>query len=129
MFWRDAAHRSRLFFRVTLHLHFLYNRFWMGITGFWEFCTLYVNFSGFCFTGLGCDKAFCGAYWHSQGVDSTDSHPACDQETLKPVSSTLSFFPPCFGRKSLFKFSVISCNVTLGHSLGFIGENPMKTLV
>lgn len=35
---------------------------------------------------LGCDRAFCGAYWHSQGIDGTDSHPTCDLETLKPIA-------------------------------------------
>ncbi|KAL8126544.1 hypothetical protein AgCh_013716 [Apium graveolens] len=36
--------------------------------------------------GIGCDRAFCGAYWHSQGVNGIASHPVCGQETLKPIS-------------------------------------------
>ncbi|GFP92841.1 E3 ubiquitin-protein ligase chfr [Phtheirospermum japonicum] len=34
---------------------------------------------------LGCDRAFCGAYWHALGVTSFDAYPACNQEALKPV--------------------------------------------
>lgn len=35
---------------------------------------------------IGCDRAFCGAYWHAQRVSGIDSHPMCSQETLKPIS-------------------------------------------
>lgn len=35
--------------------------------------------------GLGCDRAFCGAYWCSQGVNSSQHNPICDQETFKMV--------------------------------------------
>lgn len=43
---------------------------------------------------IGCDRAFCGAYWHSQGVSGLDSHPVCSQETLKPISErTISRIP------------------------------------
>lgn len=38
------------------------------------------------FTGLGCDRAFCGAYWHAMGVVRSDVYPVCSHETLKPVS-------------------------------------------
>jgi E3 ubiquitin-protein ligase CHFR len=34
---------------------------------------------------LGCDRAFCGAYWCSQGVNSSQHNPICDQETFKMV--------------------------------------------
>ncbi|XAR65819.1 Ubiquitin--protein ligase [Bertholletia excelsa] len=36
---------------------------------------------------LGCDRAFCGAYWHAQGISESNSHPICSHEILKPVSS------------------------------------------
>ncbi|XP_057971742.1 uncharacterized protein LOC131160283 isoform X2 [Malania oleifera] len=35
---------------------------------------------------LGCDRAFCGAYWHAQRVLESNSHPVCSRETLKPIS-------------------------------------------
>ncbi|KAF3444228.1 hypothetical protein FNV43_RR13918 [Rhamnella rubrinervis] len=35
---------------------------------------------------LGCDRTFCGAYWHAQGVAVGDSHTICSRETFKPIS-------------------------------------------
>ncbi|XP_021889837.1 uncharacterized protein LOC110808607 isoform X2 [Carica papaya] len=35
---------------------------------------------------LGCDRAFCGAYWHSQMITHGDSHAVCSRETFKPIS-------------------------------------------
>ncbi|PIA28034.1 hypothetical protein AQUCO_07300010v1 [Aquilegia coerulea] len=35
---------------------------------------------------LGCDRAFCWAYWREQGVFSSDSHPVCRHENIKPIS-------------------------------------------
>ncbi|CAL5364873.1 unnamed protein product [Camellia sinensis] len=35
---------------------------------------------------LGCDRAFCGAYWRAQSVFESDSHPVCSHEALKPIS-------------------------------------------
>ncbi|KAH9713055.1 RING-type domain-containing protein [Citrus sinensis] len=35
---------------------------------------------------LGCDRAFCGAYWHAQMVARSDSQPMCSHETFKPVT-------------------------------------------
>ncbi|CAL4989235.1 unnamed protein product [Urochloa decumbens] len=35
---------------------------------------------------LGCDKAFCGAYWCSQGVNSSHCNLICNQETFKMIS-------------------------------------------
>lgn len=43
-------------------------------------------------TGLGCDRAFCGAYWHTQGFGGSDSHPVCSRETLKPVCATALWY-------------------------------------
>ncbi|MFS7906765.1 putative transcription factor C2H2 family [Helianthus anomalus] len=34
---------------------------------------------------VGCDRAFCGAYWHSQQVTRSDSHHMCAPETFKPI--------------------------------------------
>jgi len=34
----------------------------------------------------GCDKAFCGSYWCSQGVDSSHCNLICSQETFKMIS-------------------------------------------
>ncbi|KAM1039958.1 hypothetical protein ACFX2I_029206 [Malus domestica] len=43
---------------------------------------------------LGCDKAFCGAYWHAQGIAQSDSHRMCSRETFKPISEhTISRMP------------------------------------
>ncbi|XP_015697792.1 uncharacterized protein LOC102720372 isoform X7 [Oryza brachyantha] len=36
--------------------------------------------------GLGCDRAFCGAYWCSLGVSSSQHNPICDQETFKMIT-------------------------------------------
>ncbi|KAK6125554.1 hypothetical protein DH2020_040704 [Rehmannia glutinosa] len=35
---------------------------------------------------LGCDRAFCGAYWHALGVAGSDVYPLCSHDTLKPIA-------------------------------------------
>lgn len=35
--------------------------------------------------GSGCDRSFCGAYWHALGVTGNGSYPVCSQDTLRPV--------------------------------------------
>ncbi|KAL0332579.1 UNVERIFIED_CONTAM: hypothetical protein Scaly_2159400 [Sesamum calycinum] len=35
---------------------------------------------------VGCDRAFCGAYWHAMGVTSFDAYPVCSPETLTPIA-------------------------------------------
>ncbi|KAM0052569.1 putative transcription factor C2H2 family [Helianthus debilis subsp. tardiflorus] len=35
---------------------------------------------------IGCDRAFCGAYWYSQQVTRSDSHHMCAPETFKPIT-------------------------------------------
>ncbi|WVZ53999.1 hypothetical protein U9M48_004874 [Paspalum notatum var. saurae] len=35
---------------------------------------------------LGCDRAFCGAYWSSQGVNSSHCNLICNQETFNMIS-------------------------------------------
>ncbi|KAJ0097924.1 hypothetical protein Patl1_28159 [Pistacia atlantica] len=43
---------------------------------------------------VGCDRAFCGAYWHAQVVNRSDIHPMCSHDTFKPISErTLSRIP------------------------------------
>ncbi|KAH7519033.1 hypothetical protein JRO89_XSUnG0148600 [Xanthoceras sorbifolium] len=43
---------------------------------------------------LGCDRAFCGAYWHAQTITRSDFHPMCSPETFKPISErTISRIP------------------------------------
>ncbi|KAL0449911.1 UNVERIFIED_CONTAM: hypothetical protein Slati_1547500 [Sesamum latifolium] len=37
---------------------------------------------------VGCDRAFCGAYWHAMGVTGFDAYPVCSTETLKPANGT-----------------------------------------
>lgn len=45
--------------------------------------------------GLGCDRAFCSAYWHVQSLTRSDFHPICSPETFKPVCAPFlhNFFP------------------------------------
>ncbi|OAY79398.1 E3 ubiquitin-protein ligase CHFR, partial [Ananas comosus] len=43
---------------------------------------------------LGCDRAFCAAYWCSQGVDSSEFDLICHRDTFKPISErTISRIP------------------------------------
>ncbi|EXB64082.1 E3 ubiquitin-protein ligase CHFR [Morus notabilis] len=43
---------------------------------------------------LGCDRAFCGAYWHAHRVTGTGSHAMCRVETFQPISErTISRIP------------------------------------
>ncbi|KAH9614304.1 hypothetical protein KSS87_012379 [Heliosperma pusillum] len=35
---------------------------------------------------VGCDRAFCAAYWHAQGVSRTDLHAVCNLDSFKPIS-------------------------------------------
>ncbi|KZV14156.1 hypothetical protein F511_44315 [Dorcoceras hygrometricum] len=43
---------------------------------------------------IGCDRAFCGAYWHSLGVTGGEIHPVCSREILKPIMErTVSRMP------------------------------------
>ncbi|KMT13369.1 hypothetical protein BVRB_4g084060 [Beta vulgaris subsp. vulgaris] len=43
---------------------------------------------------LGCDRAFCGAYWRAQGVTTNDHHPMCSLESFKPISERRVFSIP-----------------------------------
>ncbi|XVE83496.1 hypothetical protein DITRI_Ditri16bG0092400 [Diplodiscus trichospermus] len=35
---------------------------------------------------LGCDRTFCGVYWHAQRVNRSDLYPVCNYETFRPIS-------------------------------------------
>ncbi|CAI9095301.1 OLC1v1031221C1 [Oldenlandia corymbosa var. corymbosa] len=39
---------------------------------------------------LGCDRAFCGAYWHAQGVARGDAYPICSPETFQPIAERIT---------------------------------------
>ncbi|KAI8539473.1 hypothetical protein RHMOL_Rhmol09G0186000 [Rhododendron molle] len=46
--------------------------------------------------GLGCNRAFCGAYWCAQSVTESNSNPVCGPETFKTISErTLTRIPSC----------------------------------
>ncbi|KAL7101896.1 hypothetical protein ACP275_08G084400 [Erythranthe tilingii] len=34
---------------------------------------------------IGCDRAFCGAYWNSLQFPGSEAYPVCSRETLKPI--------------------------------------------
>ncbi|GMN27030.1 hypothetical protein TIFTF001_001504 [Ficus carica] len=43
---------------------------------------------------FGCDRAFCGAYWHAHRVTGTGSHAICSRETFQTISErTISRIP------------------------------------
>ena len=42
-----------------------------------------------CVAGLGCDGAFCGAYWYSQGVNSSHCDLICNPETFRMVRKSI----------------------------------------
>ncbi|EYU20551.1 hypothetical protein MIMGU_mgv1a021550mg, partial [Erythranthe guttata] len=35
---------------------------------------------------IGCDRAFCGAYWNSLQFPGSEAYPVCSRETLKPIT-------------------------------------------
>ncbi|XP_065044527.1 uncharacterized protein LOC103989071 isoform X4 [Musa acuminata AAA Group] len=53
---------------------------------------------------LGCDRAFCGAYWAAQGVDAREFNMICHHETFKPVSErTISRIPELVHQNNQFE--------------------------
>ncbi|KAM7256459.1 hypothetical protein ACFE04_012200 [Oxalis oulophora] len=43
---------------------------------------------------IGCDRAFCGVYWQTEGVTRSNLHPLCSPDTFKPISErTISGIP------------------------------------
>ncbi|GAB2256918.1 hypothetical protein Droror1_Dr00022977 [Drosera rotundifolia] len=35
---------------------------------------------------IGCDRAFCGAYWHDLGVSADDNYPLCNSDAFKRIT-------------------------------------------
>ncbi|URE11760.1 Zinc finger, C3HC4 type (RING finger) [Musa troglodytarum] len=56
---------------------------------------------------LGCDRAFCGAYWTAQGVDAREFNMICHHETFKPASErTISRIPDLVHQNNQFERDV-----------------------
>ncbi|KAL3341685.1 hypothetical protein AABB24_025949 [Solanum stoloniferum] len=68
---------------------------------------------------LGCDRAFCAAYWHSQGVNGSNSHPLCSPETFKPIAErTVSRIPSLAHEKNHYEQNITErCIRQMGRSL------------
>lgn len=68
---------------------------------------------------LGCDRAFCGAYWNAQGVTRSDSHPMCSPETFKPIiERTITRLPFWVHEKNRHEQDITeSCIRQMGRSL------------
>lgn len=64
--------------------------------------------------GVGCDRSFCGAYWHAQRVTGSDSYHICSPDTFKPVCALLVLFSIlCFLLSLFFSFfflNTFSCS-------------------
>ncbi|KAL2342850.1 hypothetical protein Fmac_004135 [Flemingia macrophylla] len=67
----------------------------------------------------GCDRPFCGAYWHALGVTGNGSHPVCFQDTLKTISEhTISRIPLLAHEKNLHEQNITdSCIRQMGRTL------------
>ncbi|KAI9114319.1 hypothetical protein K1719_014547 [Acacia pycnantha] len=67
----------------------------------------------------GCDRAFCGAYWHSLGITRSDSYPVCSQDTLKPISEhNISRIPVTAHERNLHEQNITeSCIRQMGRTL------------
>ncbi|XP_021836977.1 uncharacterized protein [Spinacia oleracea] len=69
--------------------------------------------------GVGCDKTFCGAYWHAQGVARTDQHPTCELETFRPISERrVSIIPSVAHERNQFEQDITNrCIRQMGTTL------------
>ncbi|XP_020233494.1 E3 ubiquitin-protein ligase CHFR isoform X2 [Cajanus cajan] len=67
----------------------------------------------------GCDRPFCGAYWHALGVTGNGSHPVCSQDTLKTISEhSISRIPLLAHEKNLHEQNITdSCIRQMGRTL------------
>ncbi|XP_027342449.1 E3 ubiquitin-protein ligase CHFR [Abrus precatorius] len=67
----------------------------------------------------GCDRPFCGTYWHALGVTGNGSYPVCSQETLRPVSEhSISRIPLVAHEKNLHEQNITdSCIRQMGRTL------------
>ncbi|KAH1251315.1 E3 ubiquitin-protein ligase CHFR [Glycine max] len=70
-------------------------------------------------TGSGCDRSFCGAYWHALGVTGNGSYPVCSQDTLRPISDhSISRIPLLAHEKNLHEQNITdSCIRQMGRTL------------
>ncbi|KAI4343516.1 hypothetical protein L6164_010856 [Bauhinia variegata] len=68
---------------------------------------------------LGCDRAFCGAYWLALGTTSSDSYPICSGDTIKPISQhSISRIPFCAHEKNPHEQNITeSCIRQMGRTL------------
>ncbi|XP_021836976.1 uncharacterized protein [Spinacia oleracea] len=68
---------------------------------------------------VGCDKTFCGAYWHAQGVARTDQHPTCELETFRPISERrVSIIPSVAHERNQFEQDITNrCIRQMGTTL------------
>ncbi|TKY60498.1 E3 ubiquitin-protein ligase CHFR [Spatholobus suberectus] len=67
----------------------------------------------------GCDRPFCGAYWHALGITGNGSYPVCSQDTLRPISEhTISRIPSLAHEKNLHEQIITdSCITQMGRTL------------
>ncbi|KAJ1405000.1 Zinc finger, RING-type [Sesbania bispinosa] len=67
----------------------------------------------------GCDRPFCGPYWHALGAPRSGPYPVCSQDTLKPISEhTLSRIPLLAHEKNLHEQNITeSCIRQMGRTL------------
>ncbi|KAB1208930.1 hypothetical protein CJ030_MR6G000776 [Morella rubra] len=68
---------------------------------------------------LGCDRAFCSAYWHVQSLTRSDFHPICSPETFKPISDrTVSRIPDAAHEKNRHEQDITErCITQMGRTL------------
>lgn len=68
---------------------------------------------------FGCDRAFCGVYWHAQGIVDSQTHPVCSRVTLKPISEhTVTSIPPIVHEKNRHEQDVTQRSITqMGRTL------------
>nr|XP_023897488.1 E3 ubiquitin-protein ligase CHFR [Quercus suber] len=68
---------------------------------------------------VGCDRAFCGAYWQAQRLTRSDFHPVCSRETFKPISDrTISRIPDAVHDKNRHEQDITQrCIIQMGRTL------------
>ncbi|KAK1299858.1 hypothetical protein QJS10_CPB13g01226 [Acorus calamus] len=68
---------------------------------------------------LGCDRAFCGAYWQAHGVDATTFGPVCSPQTFKSISErTITRIPELTHENNRYEQEITEmCIQQMGTSL------------
>ncbi|XP_041008134.1 E3 ubiquitin-protein ligase CHFR [Juglans microcarpa x Juglans regia] len=68
---------------------------------------------------LGCDRAFCGAYWNAQRLTRSNFHPVCSSETFKPISDcSISRIPEAVHEKNQHEQDITKrCIIRMGRTL------------